>query len=1146
MAQILDLGKIRFNWAGTYGILNEYSYNDLVKYGPNLYAYTANVTSTGVPPTDGSKWAVVVEGIFYKGNYESGAKYFRNDIVIDGTNTYITVTEHTATSNVAVGNPNLEIIALGQEGLPNQTGKTNQVLTTDGTETAWSATTYLTKQYLGNSQGQAAVDFESSAELTNTISVNSSSAADFAQFAIVNTTNSGAASTDFISYTADGTNSDGFIDMGITSRDFDAEAFGITGPHDGYIFMSAPRGASNRSVTSYTVVAQTVTLTTQTAHTFTTGDTIVVFGVSAEVDGTRVVTGTPNSTKVSFVVVGATSIGETATPDATVHTPTGSGNLVFATDGTGSDNHIVFAAGGYQSGTTQMTIFKDEKVQIAIDTNSTSATTGALVVDGGAGLNGALSVNGLIRLTGTPYFGSGAEAFETSGDLTSAHMIVVGDSDGAPFGQIAFKNTDSQASADIQIYNNVGTDASGWLDMGITGSDFEQAEFGITGPNEGYIFYSAPDGVGAQYDGTGNLTLATSEAGSVNAIVFAAGGFTSGRTQMAIYPDVNVHIDIDTPSTSPSTGALTVIGGVGIQGDVNIAGNIVFGGEGTQVGTANLAVTAPFIFTGDNNITQNYDLGLITEGKYVVSGTTAGIPTRSVVNKVLQTNVATITTKVDHKFLEGDSVTIANVDSTFNGTYTITSVPNSTNFTYAKTASDVPSTRIGDETFTINQRSLVANVATLQTSANHTYQVGDEVVVTGVNSTFNGTFTITAITLNTFSYAKTSINVTAESSTGTSVVNRTVATAVVTNATRTRYNAIYKDHLDNYVKFVTNISTKPSETIDLAQATYGTPDVAYDNIKVGGIVLQGGSNEGGSITFQGDIRKEAWTTTGVRHISVPSTLTDTTSTGTVAAAYTNVIGGNTIAAVSNATYTEYGTMWVKAPTAGTNVTFTNKYSIVADGNIKVGGTLKQVGAATFDSTVNVTGDVNVNSNKFNVTAANGNTAIAGTLAVTGGTTLSSTLAVNSAVSTLNGGISSSGTVTLTGGVSLSGTVDVQELRETVVDVTLASGTTGTLDWSAGNIYYIGTAPTGNMTFNVTNVPTDNSKIMTINVFVVQGSTGYIPTTFQIAGSGQTIRWPGGTAPTGTSTAGKIDIFSFTMQRTSGGSWIVYGTSSTNY
>jgi hypothetical protein len=52
---------------------------------------------------------------------------------------------------------------------------------------------------------------------------------------------------------------------------------------------------------------------------------------------------------------------------------------------------------------------------------------------------------------------------------------------------------------------------------------------------------------------------------------------------MVITPDENIHIEIPTESTSPSTGALTIVGGVGIQGDINIAGNVTFGGSGTTL-----------------------------------------------------------------------------------------------------------------------------------------------------------------------------------------------------------------------------------------------------------------------------------------------------------------------------------------------------------------------------------------------------------------------------------------------------------------------------------------------------------------------------------------------------------------------------------
>jgi hypothetical protein len=66
------------------------------------------------------------------------------------------------------------------------------------------------------------------------------------------------------------------------------------------------------------------------------------------------------------------------------------------------------------------------------------------------------------------------------------------------------------------------------------------------------------------------------------------------------------------------------------------------------------------------------------------------------------------------------------------------------------------------------------------------------------------------------------------------------------------------------------------------------------------------------------------------------------------------------------------------------------------------------------------------------------------------------------------------------------------------------------------------------------------------VFTTQGATGRIPATLNINGSAQTIRWGYGVTPTPTSSAGKIDIFAFTFMRTSGGSWIVYGTTALNF
>jgi hypothetical protein len=66
--------------------------------------------------------------------------------------------------------------------------------------------------------------------------------------------------------------------------------------------------------------------------------------------------------------------------------------------------------------------------------------------------------------------------------------------------------------------------------------------------------------------------------------------------------------------------------------------------------------------------------------------------TATVSNKALTSNVATLTTSAAHGLAVGMEIDVTGVDATFNGTYTIASVPTTTTFTYAKTASNVTST----------------------------------------------------------------------------------------------------------------------------------------------------------------------------------------------------------------------------------------------------------------------------------------------------------------------------------------------------------------------------------------------------------------------------------------------------------------------
>ena len=799
--QLIDLGNIRFIWKGDHDPTDTYELNDVVRYNNIVWVYINPVPAANITITNTAYWSRMVEG----------------------------------------------------SEIPPTEGQAGKVLKTDGTLTFWSAS------FDEFRIGADITDFITAAGLTDVALGIQGSSTSFVQTALVNTGAGASSSADFIAYTSNGTNESGWIDMGITNGSFNDPTFSLTGPGDGYVFMSGAI-AGVVDVDQYSVAGSNLNLISDGPHGMIAGFIFdLILPVAPTLEGRYTVVSAPSATQVVVAVpAGYTggNIALTSVINSQMNKFTGDGNMVIATDSTGLVNNIVIAAGGLQSGNEQIIVTPDNGIEIYDEI----------------------------------FVGTGAKAFNTNAELTNAAAVF--ELNGNPYAQLAIHNQSSNSSTDFIAYADNGEDAAGWIDMGITGSTFSQSTFGITGPNDGYIFMEAPVGT----SGAGNLVLATGANGSENKIVFAAGGYDSGNEQMVIIPDERVHIEIATPSTSPTTGALTVVGGVGIQGDVNIQGDIVFGGSGTTLATTTLSVADPIIRVGSDNVADATDLGVV--GEYATANASA--------------------------------------------------------------------------LFTVTNTQIADNVATITTSAAHGFSAGDVVVIAGVNETYNGTYVIRTAGATTFTYSKTNANVASASATGTAQVtgNR-------------KYAGLVRDASDGVVKFFKDSTVAPTGGV----VNFGAAGLAYADIRTAGITA---------------------------------------------------------------------------------------------------------------------------------------------------TTLNT-----------SGLITAPGGLTASGAVSLSGTVDIQELREQIVDVTLASNV-GTLDWTAGNIYYIGTAPTANMTFNATNVPVDSAKAMTINVVVTQGSTGYIPTTFQIAGSNQTIRWAGGVTPTATSSANKLDIFTFTLLRTSAGSWIVLGSYNLNF
>ena len=338
----------------------------------------------------------------------------------------------------------------------------------------------------------------------------------------------------------------------------------------------------------------------------------------------------------------------------------------------------------YSSLSTQIDAIKSE-ISSSLAASAYSAQDLVYVAKALQALGSVVAPDGVSNITVNDniYLGTIAEAFATTAALTNPNLVIaVTETD---YAQIAFTNRSSNANAstDIILYSNNGNDSSGYIDMGITSSNFADPDFTVTGKGDGYIFM-----VGADAGATdrGNLVFATSDTGTQNKIIFAAGGLASDNEQMSITPDQSVHIEIATPSTSPTTGALTVVGGVGISGDVNIDGTITFGGAGTTVETSNLAVTDPLIFTGNENQGDALDLGFV--GEYA---NTVSTITKTISNKALTSNIATLTTSATHGFAVGDIAVVTGVDATFNGTHYVTGVPTTTTFTFAKTNANVTS-----------------------------------------------------------------------------------------------------------------------------------------------------------------------------------------------------------------------------------------------------------------------------------------------------------------------------------------------------------------------------------------------------------------------------------------------------------------------
>ena len=161
--------------------------------------------------------------------------------------------------------------------------------------------------------------------------------------------------------------------------------------------------------------------------------------------------------------------------------------------------------------------------------------------------------------------------------------------------QVNFQNVNngSSASTDYVATADNGDDNDGYINFGINSSTFDDPDFPGYYPNDGYLITHGIE------PATGNLNIHSHNTGSVIKLIVGAFGDSNVR---ATVTNTGFRVNTATASTSTTTGALVVGGGVGVTGDINLSANV----------TAGNVIANSYYSTGRTTRFQLSDIGIVS------------------------------------------------------------------------------------------------------------------------------------------------------------------------------------------------------------------------------------------------------------------------------------------------------------------------------------------------------------------------------------------------------------------------------------------------------------------------------------------------------------------------------------------------------
>lgn len=610
------------------------------------------------------------------------------------------------------------------------------------------------------------------------------------------------------------------------------------------------------------------------------------------------------------------------------------------------------------------------------DSTGNIHTDGTLDVDSNATINGTLTVDQLTNLNG--------------GIAVDTNKFTVADNSG---------NTNIAGTLDVDGAVNLNStlmvDGLATLDGGIQ----------ILGVNAGQVWPEfAVDASSA------NVSIR--DAWLVFQDTFSGAGTTSYTTKMVINGNTG---DVSTEGNVTVNGTLAVNGGVSFDsgaftiadatGDIHTNGNLDVDQNTTINGT----------LTVDGFTTLNGGISL-DSGAFTIADVTGDIHTSGNLD-VDQNTTLNGTLTVDalaslnggiavdtNKFTVADGTGDTYIDGTLDVKGDLTTddvVANGVVF-----GDNVSGALTTDAEFTYNSTTNTLTTGNIVATGNVTVQgnisVGD-LTISGVASLSGG--------LSTGNVAATQV-VFGDNTTGTLkgestfTYNETTDTLSVGNVTVADDVAINGGDL-----------TTTAATFNLVNANATTVNFAGAATTVA-VGAAGGAGvltiKNDNVVLDGDLQIKGGdlTTNQTTFNLLNATATTLNVGGAATAVNIGAAGGAGTLTIKNDNVVLDGDLQVKGGDITTNQTTFNLLNATAT-TINFGGaaTTVEIGAGSgtttinnngqVDGTLNVTGNVSVATNKFNITASSGDTAIAGTLGITGATTLQNTLDVTGAATFAN-------------------------------------------------------------------------------------------------------------------------------------------------